>query len=526
MLLFTMERSFPLEDSYQVDPDSGKISVYAGPPLSTCIRIRSHPYKRLSMALTYEKDAGELFMYRNKPQFLSAYLSYQGKRFIKQLVVGNFKLNQGMGLVNGSGFIHRAGDFRVNQQSLSKIRPYASKSESMYEQGGVCKMGTKSLHLLMWVSYHRMALSPAAFSENPLGDKWLDYQRTSGLYRTQSEIEGRDLAYRIHTGIQLLYTYRKLSLGIMNGVEWTGPTNIAKIQLKEEPRATMFRKVSLHGNWSKHKFQLFGELAANQYSSLAFLLGGQFNFNDFVQGSLLLHHYGDEYHGSLPSSYGSGSAIKNEQGLAFNLHVETGKFITAELTAEVFRYPMPRYLTNVPSGAYRLDLSLQNPGSQVLEWRIRLFSKTWQSTPADENSSLRPLQDHRVTRFDGQLVYNHRDQFKWQSRLVVGYSSKKLRSAPAYAAVQQIRLASSVKLRLSAQVVLFHVREWENRIYLYEPGFYYSFSFPVYYGSGQRTTLLLTYKPTSGITVSSKLSVITKSGNKLWDAGVQLKLDL
>jgi len=525
MLLITTKRSFPLEDSYRVDPDSGDNPIYAGSPLSTCIRIRSHPYKSLSMAFTYEKDAGELFLYRNKPQFLSAYLSYQGKRFIKQLVVGNFQLNQGVGLVNGSGFIHRAGDFRVNQQSLSRIKPYASKSESMYEQGGVCKLGTKSFNILMWASYHRLGLSPAAFSENPQGDKWLDFQRTSGFYRTRTEIEGRDLAYRIHTGIQLLYTYQKLTVGILNGAEWIGPTNKALIQLKEKPKATMFRKVSLHGNWNKHKFQLFGELAFNQYSSLAFLLGGLIHFNDFVQGSLLLHYYGNEYQGSLPSSYGSGSDIKNEQGLAFNLHAETGKSIIAELTVEVFRYPMPRYLTNVPSGAYRLNLSLQNPGSQLLDWRVRLYSKTWQSTPADENYRVRPLQDHRVNRLDGQLVYNHQDLFKWQSRLVIGYSSKQPGSAPAYAAVQQLTLSNSRHLKVSAQLVLFHVSEWENRIYLYEPGFFYSFNFPVYYGNGQRTTLLFTYKPTSGITISSKLTVMTKTGNKKWDVGVQLRLN-
>jgi hypothetical protein len=297
-------------------------------------------------------------------------------------------------------------------------------------------------------------------------------------------------------------------------------------QLIEKPKPSMFQKVSLHGNWSKQQFQIFGELSASQYSSLAFLLGGSYHFNDFVQGNLLLHHYGAEYQGSLPSSYGSGSDIKNEQGLAFHLHVETGKLITAELTAEVFRYPMPRYLTRVPSGAYRLDLSMQNPGSQVLEWRARLYSKTWQTTPADENSRIRPLQDHRVNRFDGQLIYNHHNLFKWQSRLVIGYSSKQFSPAPGYAAVQQLTLASSGHLRASAQVVLFHVSDWENRIYLYEPGFYYSFNFPVYYGSGQKTTFLFTYKPTSGITVSSKLSVMTKSGSKKWDVGVQLRLNL
>jgi len=387
-------------------------------------------------------------------------------------------------------------------------------------------MGTKNLQLLMWASYRKLSLSPAAFSENPGGDKWFEFQRTSGYYRNKSEMDGRDLAYRIHTGIQLLYTYQNLMVGILSGTEWIGPSNKALAQLTEKPGPKSFQKLSLHGNWRNQNFQVFGEFSASHYNSLAFLFGGLFHFSDFIQGSLLLHHYGAEYHGSLPSSYGYGSDIKNEQGLAFNLHVETGKFIIAELTTEVFRFPMPRYLTSVPSGAYRLDLTLQNAGTQLLEWKFRLYTKVWQSTPFDENSGIRPLQDHRVNRFDGQLVYNHLNRFKWQSRLVIGYSSNELKPALAYAAVQQITLVSPGKLRIRAQFVLFQVDLWENRIYLYEPGFYYSFNFPVHYGSGQRGTLLLTYKPASGVTISSKLSVIKNTGKKLWDLGIQLRLNL
>ena len=135
MVLFNLERSFPTAEGFMENPDSGDEALYTGPPLKTILRIRAHPWKKLSMALSYEKDAGELFLYRNRPQFLSGYLSYEGERFVKQLVVGNYKLNQGVGLVNGAGFMHRAGDFRINQLSLSRIKPYASLTETRYEQG-------------------------------------------------------------------------------------------------------------------------------------------------------------------------------------------------------------------------------------------------------------------------------------------------------------------------------------------------------------------------------------------------------
>jgi len=120
MALIKLERSYPCSEEY---------ANYAGSPLRSSLRIRSQAWTDLTLALSYEKDAGEAFLYNNRPQFISGYLSYEGKDFIKQLVVGNFQLNQGLGLVNGAGFIHRVGDFRITRQSFSRIKPYASLTE-------------------------------------------------------------------------------------------------------------------------------------------------------------------------------------------------------------------------------------------------------------------------------------------------------------------------------------------------------------------------------------------------------------
>lgn len=526
MLMVNLEKSMPVGDAYQVDSTSGGKPMYAGPPLKTAIRIKAHPWEKLSMALSYEKDPGELFLYRNRPQFLSGYLSYVGDRFVKQLVLGNYKLNQGAGLVNGAGFLHRAGDFRINQQSLSRIRPYASLSETMYEQGLACKMGTNKLQVLLWASYHKFSLSSSAFTNDSKAYNWLDYQRSSGLYRSKSELETRELAYRLHSGIQLLYKHQNLTVGLMYGSEWVGPSNKAMAQLKENPDPSQQQKVSMHGNWYRKKLQIFGELSASDFSSQAFLLGTQYHFNDYIRGCLLVHHYGAEYRGALPSSYGSGSHIRNEQGIAFHLHMETGKYIIVKLTGELFRYPLPRYLCDVPSSGYRLDLSLQNPTNKKLQWRARVVNKFWQKSPADLTSKIRPLQDNRISRFDARLIYFHHDRFRWQSRLVLSYYSQKQKSAPGYAALQQITLSTLKKFKVTAQFVLFQVSNWENRIYLYEPGFYYSFSFPAYYGSGQKTTLLFTLKPLKRFSVSAKVSGLLNHGNKQWETGIQLLLKL
>ncbi len=511
----------------------------AGNPLLTCIRIRSQAGKKLSMGLTYEKDAGELFLYGNRPQFISAYLSYKGESIIRHIVIGNFQLNQGLGLVNGDGFIHQPGNFVVNRQSLSRIKPYASKTEALFNQGIACQLGQKKIQFLLWVSHRRISLSPKALTENPDADHWLEYQRSSGLYRTPGELEGRDLALRVHTGIQAVYRERHLAVGLLSSAEWLYPSRKALEFLEKAPDPRLYQKASLHANWQKKQSQIFGELSSAGYHSIACLLGTIYYFNDFIKGTILAHHYGSEYQGSLPSSYGSGSNIANEQGVAFHLHAETGKYITARLSGELFRYPSPRYRTTVPSRGHRLDLCLQDPGNKVLQWKARVVSKTWQLTPAVSSARLRPLNDYRTTRLDGLLTYNYEDLFKWQTRLVISYYSQTQEEIPGYAAMQQLKLCKSRNLQLTAQFVLFSVSNWENRIYLYEPGFYYSFNFPVFYGSGQKTTILITLRPLRQLSFSTKISIIEYrnkevigsgfdqiNGNKKWEAGLQLRLML
>jgi hypothetical protein len=108
---------------------------------------------------------------------------------------------------------------------------------------------------------------------------------------------------------------------------------------------------------------------------------------------------------------------------------------------------------------------------------------------------------------------------------VIGYCSHRKNSSTGYAAVQQLTLNLDY-FRATARMVLFHVDEWANRIYLHEPGFYYSFNFPVFYGSGKRTTLLLTYRALKRLTFSLKVSGTKKTGKLSLESGIQIRASI
>ena len=153
----------------------------------------------------------------------------------------------------------------------------------------------------------------------------------------------------------------------------------------------------------------------------------------------------------------------------------------ADVSAEIFQYPFPRYRTLVPSHAYRMTLTLQNPHAGPWQWRIRMVEKAWQNTPQKGITGVRPLRDYRLNRFDVRLIHVTGKHLSWQSRWLFSCLSTAENPQPAYAALLQANIHAFTHLQGSVQFVLFQVEDWDNRIYLHEPAFYYSFRFPCYY---------------------------------------------
>ena len=539
LLLLDMNQSHPASLAYKKNPSGEGNKKYAGAPIQLILRIRSQFGNKLSAGLTYEKDAGETVLYANKAQFVSGYLAYNGEGFMKQLVLGTFKLNHGLGLVNGTSFIHDPAFLKVNQATIAQLRPYASKTEYEYERGAACRMGWKRADLLLWASHTTMDLSPSILQGNPIEEDWWRHQRKTGLHRSSNEIEGRDLGSRFHTGFQFLFRQKELAMGIMTGL---GSMTINKYKFPgsaDNPKPVISKNASIHGTWLRGKWNVFGELAMEGGLSFAYQMGTTVQFNDFLWATLLMFHYDRGYTGINPSSYPSGKQPKNEQGLAYHLHMEPGRGVQIKTTGEILFYPSPRYGSLVPSAVYNLGLSLQSPGQAKLNWSISLRKKIWSYTPDTGEAGIRAISETSKTRADLRLKHKPYASFEWQSRLVLSYLSGSKLSQPAYAFLQEGKLDLTPALSAKIQLVLFRVKDWENRIYLHQPGFYYSFNFPSYYGEGQKTTFLITLKALKALILSCKVTGINyrnrdtigsgydlTRGNKRWETGLQIRLNL
>lgn len=158
---------------------------------------------------------------------------------------------------------------------------------------------------------------------------------------------------------------------------------------------------------------------------------------------------------------------------------------------------------------------------------------------APENPGIRPLVTHQSKRVDFRTTVEPDGPFSWHTRLIVSILSSSDTSPAGYAFVQRLTANPCKTINLSAQFAVFRIPDYENRIYLYEPGMYGSFNFPVYYGTGQKVTLVVTLKALKRMTLTASSSVITYhdrqsissgndllDGNKKWEVGIQTRIKL
>jgi hypothetical protein len=355
----------------------------------------------------------------------------------------------------------------------------------------------------------------------------MEHVRESGYHRTESEIGGRDLLYRFHSGLQYILRLDRCSAGVLAGWERTGltPTGIDSLR-SQVPREGYFHHhpyMSIYGQWSGNGCSLFGEMALCGKRAAALLAGAGIRFNDFLRGQLLVHRYGIDFRGAYSSSYSAGSQIAGEQGVALHFMAEPGNHLEASFTIELFDFAGNGSRNLLPGPGYKFSFSLGSPAGSDAGWSLRWKRKFSRSMPpVPGGTGIRPISARGIDRVEFLCQFEHREYLQCRYRLIGTFLHQEPGPESGLASSLEIGLRAGKQIRFRMQTVVFRIGSWENRIYLYQPGLYYSFNFPAYHGTGHRTTLVFHWKPFTQITASAS---VTSTLLKEWD-GRSFRTDL
>ncbi|MFM8433200.1 MAG: hypothetical protein ACKOA1_10430, partial [Bacteroidota bacterium] len=357
--------------------------------------------ERYRLGITCEKDAGEMIFRNGKPDYVSWFVSYSGLSRTTELILGDFHIQVGQGLVSGT---MRFGNFLMDPGSVvsnqTMIRPHSSLSEAGYHRGIGFRYKKSRLSVLATLSNIRLDGSISLVkTSDPVSNMFI--QDISGYHRTNSELNKKEITSRKCGVLDLMYSSNRWEAGIC-GLVWKDKI-LEKRFIGYYLRQNLAGAISMHSRWKLNQGQLFAEIASSPTMDIGWATGMVINPDKKITTTINL---GGSKRGPLTPYSNAIGFINNERF-----------FIQLAITAK----PIPKleltpYLINRKNSSNTIGDLNNNP---CFETGIRMIYR--QNRKSKYSMMLRTMEryeSYEETRYDANAVSQKINQLRLQSEML------------------------------------------------------------------------------------------------------------
>ena len=465
---------------------------YVGNALYHNLRYGYRYGSKLSWGFSAEKDAGEPLFTSTQPfpDYLSGYVQLGDMGVLHQLVVGNYRLRFGQGLVMNSDF---ALGKTMLLQSLGKqstmVTPHRGTGEDDYYTGAAVVIGWRQVQLTAFGSCRRF--------DATLDGAGIATLRTGGYHRTLAERACRGNTRGDLYGVHVAYAAHGLHLGGTALYQSFNRnfTPSAQLYKRYAPQGHSFANASVDYAWHHHRFSVVGETAVDGKGAAATLNMVRVRATDRFNLTLLQRHYAHDYWALEAKSLSASSDVRNEGGVYLGVEWQPHQRLAITAYGDAYRFPYLRYRVSAPSYGADAMATVRYAVCDNHLLQLRYGYRLKQRDVADG-----------YTLQEGTLVNEctHRLRLRWEGTLTPMLSCQ---ATAESCAVQAEKFSSGYMAnfqttyaplgehhtwRVSAGVVAF-LTDYATRIYSYERGALYAYNYQMLYGKGCRSYLLVQY---------------------------------
>lgn len=497
------------EGLFRISQQNINSENFTGNAQKMYFRYKTGTYAGFQAGVLAEKDAGEDFFAGTNPggfDHYSGFFSYKGNGFIKNIIMGDYKLSVGQGLLMWNGYTSGKSTEVLQVQKRGQwIRGNSTADEYQFLRGGAITFGTRSFTLGIFTSQKKLDASLDTTSE----EQAITTIRETGYHRTLAEQHPENNITEQCAGVRLNYTGSALSWGINSIItNYSLPFAVSdKIYRLPESGKQQFRGISFDYRYLQQNIQLFGEIAQSN-GQMAFLQGINLMPVSNLHASVFYRFYHEMYYTPYFNAIAEGSSGSGEEGLFAGLQYSSGTRFKISAYADLFSFRRARYQVDGPSyGKEYLMEGLIRPaqGLEIL-LRYKFESKLLnQSDTSSQKLAFQKLFEKHAVRI--HLRYNLSEALAMATRCEVsksGYSETE--PFLGYLLYQDIFFRKIEKLQFTARYAWFDAREYSSRIYAYEHNLRYVYSMPAYYGKGTRTYLMAHYQPSKSLMATLRWS--------------------
>ena len=492
------------QDGYE-ERDNGT-KPFEGNPFRYYSRYRFHS-EFVSAGITAEKDPGETFFSgSNKSGFdyYSGHISFYINKTIENVILGDYYISSGQGLVLGQGFSLGKS---VNTQMIAKnnrgIKPYSSTDENFFFRGAAValKFGISRLNLFL-----SSKKNDANLAWNDAGDNFFTSLQTSGYHRTASEIEDERVVKNLTLGANYVVHLKNLKLGATAVYQNFDRPWIRSDQLYNRFRfeGKMNANAGIDCMYVLGNYQLFGEAAISKSTGLAVLQGVIARLNDRISFTTVIRNYDKKYNALWANSFGESSAANNEKGLYFGTKILVAKGLAISAYSDFYKSEWLNFSTAGPSQGWDFLAQADYRISRKASVYLRYKNEEKDQKTTDGTLLFNQPEITRRTRFHFQ--YKPSESIVLKTRFEHCFF-KANSPENGFIAFQDIQfIPSKIPANISVRLAWFNTKSYNSRIYAYENDLLYTFSIPAFFGNGLRSYLNLKYNMSDRLEIWFKLA--------------------
>ena len=477
----------------------GDRNGYLGYPYAHSFRYSFRYGDYVQAGLVGAQDAGEPFFAHGNGlgyDHYSFYLLLRKMGRLKMLAVGRYKVNFGQGLVinNSFGFGKLAMLSTLGRQTTG-IHAHSSRSAANNLQGVAATTAlTRYLDLTTFLSYRSI---DASLTDSGTIKTILK----TGYHRTIREMNSKDAATQFVAGSHLAWSTGAFRVGL-SGVytcfnkELTPNTSLYYHQYA--PAGNSFWNMSVDYSYQHPRWSLAGETAMDSKGSIAMLNNLSFQPTSNLSLLAVQRYYGYQYAALFARSFGDNGAVQNESGLLIGVNWNVKRGLSLMAYTDFAYFSHPRFGAHTASKAWDnlliLNYSRQR-WSLLARYRFRIREK--------DNRDKTTLVNEITQRGRLSLAYSA-ESWSCKSQLDV-VASNYLKRSFGYMVSESGAWKPLSWLTLNGMIGYFQTTDFASRIYVYERGPLYSFSFPAFFGKGMHYSLF------ARADLSSRLMIILRS---------------
>jgi len=497
---------------------------YVGTPQVFAFRYNFTASEHITLGFSGKKNAGEEFFKGSQKQgfgFYSFHLQVKNIGILQSVIVGDYRLHFGQGVIMGNGFLG-SGTGEVRKTGAVQ-RPVTAMSQSNFFRGVSIKLGNYRFSGNIFYG-HRFFDGNVVEIESGIF-AFEGAISNTGLHRTETEIKKRNTLFNRVYGAHFHAQLSTFKIGAQ--------ITRTSFSIPVLPPSKPYQKYDFSGqgycNGSvdyqvliKHHI-LFGEFAASSTKGYGIVQGAIFKIDSRAKISTLFRHFSKNFVALDGKSFAKSSKLNNETGLLLTSEIVLSKRVNMVAFLDIYQFHWLKYLIDKPLSHLNASLKFEVALSRNCVMNIRYSYKTQAKNFRDETIYNQVLEtEQHSLRVILSCNFLNFLQLKSEISGVCNRKTNKKENLFGALAYQDVgvninKIGMDVKFRFA----LFDTDTYDERLYAYENDLSYTFTINSYYYRGCKTYFILKWKG-KRFEIQGKISRLLFSNKHQIGSGLEL----